>query len=70
VSKSPASESPHARRERHAFRYGYWYARITRADGTRDFDQVPLTEEDVLHPKIGDFIVQTDAHDEDRIYLK
>ena len=44
--------------------------RITRPDGTRDFDQVPLTEEDVLHPKIGDFIVQTDAHDEDRIYLK
>ena len=43
---------------------------ITRPDGTADFDQVPLTEEDVLHPKVGDFIVQTDAHDEDRIYLK
>ena len=24
----------------------------------------------MLHPKVGDFIVQTDAHDEDRIYLK
>ena len=43
---------------------------ITRPDGTEDLDQVPLTEEDVLHPEAGDFIVQTDAHDEDRIYLK
>src|SRR5262249_31727965 len=33
-------------------------------------DQVPLTLEDVLHPEVGDFIVQTDAHDNDRAYLK
>ena len=70
VSKSPASKSRHARRAQNPYRYGYRYARITRPDGTVDFDQVPLTEEDVLHPEVGDFIVQTDAHDEDRIYLK
>jgi colicin import membrane protein len=70
VSKSPASKSPHARREQDPYRYGWRYVPITRPDGTEDFDQVPLTEEDVLHPEVGDFIVQTKAHDEDRIYLK
>ncbi len=52
------------------FRYGWRYVRITRPDGTEAFDQVPLTLEDVLHPEEGDFIVQTDAHDDERAYLK
>ncbi len=52
------------------FRYGWRYVRITRPDGTEELDQVPLTLEDVLHPEEGDFIVQTDAHDDERAYLK
>jgi len=43
---------------------------VRRPDGTVDFDQVPLTPDDVLHPQVDDFIVQTNAHDDDRIYLK
>ena len=39
-------------------------------DGTESFDQIPLTLEDVLFPEVGDFIVQTDAHDSDVRYLK
>jgi colicin import membrane protein len=70
VSKSPASKPRDGGRAQNPYRYGYRYVRITRPDGTKAFDQVPLTEEDVLHPKVGDFIVQTDAHDEDRIYLE
>ena len=70
VSKSPASKSRNARRAQNLYRYGYRYVRVIRPDGTEDLDQVPLTEEDVLHPKAGDFIVQTAAQDEDRIYLK
>jgi len=34
------------------------------------FDQVPLTLKDVLFPKTGDFIVQSDGHDNDVSYLK
>jgi colicin import membrane protein len=52
------------------FRYGWRFVRITRPDGTEELDQVPLTLEDVLHPEEGDFIVQTDAHDDERAYLK
>jgi colicin import membrane protein len=52
------------------FRYGWRYVRITRPDGTEKFDQVPLTLEDVLFPETGDFIVQTDPHDNDLTYLK
>ena len=52
------------------FRYGWRYVRITRPDGTEEFDQVPLTLEDVLHPEEGDFIVQSDPHDRERTYLR
>ena len=52
------------------FRYGWRYVRVQRPDGTEEFDQVPLTLEDVLFPETGDFIVQTDPHDNDVVYLK
>ncbi len=52
------------------FRYGWRYVRIQRPDGTESFDQVPLTLEDVLFPETGDFIVQSDPHDNDLNYLK
>jgi colicin import membrane protein len=52
------------------FRYGWRYVRVQRSDGTETFDQIPLTLEDVLHPETGDFIVQTDPHDDDTAYLK
>lgn len=52
------------------FRYGWRYVRVQQPDGTETFDQIPLTLEDVLHPEVGDFIVQTDAHDDDAAYLK
>jgi hypothetical protein len=43
--------------------------RVPKPDGTEALEQVPLTLEDVLHPELGDTIVQTDAHDSDRAYL-
>jgi Uma2 family endonuclease len=33
-------------------------------------ERVPLTLQDVLYPQEGDYIVQTDAHDDDCAYLK
>ena len=68
VSTSPPpQQSPD---ESDPFRYGWRYVRVQRPDGTEDFDQVPLTLEDVLFPETGDFIVQTDLHDNDVVYLK
>ena len=67
VSDRPARIPP---REPDPFRYGWRYVRIVRPDGTEGLDQVPLTLEDVLHPEVGDFIVQSDPHDSDRAYLK
>ena len=52
------------------FRYGWRDVPVTLPDGTEALERVPLTLEDVLHPKLGDFIVQTDRHDSDRGYLK
>lgn len=52
------------------FRYGWRYVRRVRPDGTEEFDEVPLTLEDVLHPEEGDFIVNSTAHDSDTVYLR
>lgn len=51
------------------FRYGWRLVKTTRPDGTEDFDQIPLTLEDVLHPEEGDFIIQTPKHVADWVYL-
>lgn len=52
------------------YRYGWRHVRVERPDGTVEFDQVPLTLEDVLFPEVGDFIVQTTLHNRDIVYLK
>jgi Uma2 family endonuclease len=51
------------------FRYGWRYVRREQPDGTVTWDEVPLTLEDVLHPREGDVIVQNTVHDDDWFYL-
>jgi colicin import membrane protein len=70
VSKPPASKSRQTPAEPDPYRYGWRYVQITRPDGTEDLDQVPLTLEDVLHPKEGDVILQSDPHDKELAYLR
>lgn len=53
------------------YRYGWRYVRKRRRrDGKIVVRQVPLTEEDVLHPKMGDFIMNNDPHWLDVAYLR
>ena len=42
--------------------YGWRFVQRQNADGTVEEEQVPLTEEDVLHPLEDDFIVTNDLH--------
>ena len=70
VSTIHAPEQPAAGQPDDPFRYGWRYVRVQQPDGTETSDQIPLTLEDVLHPETGDFIVQTDPHDNDSAYLK
>ncbi len=70
VSKHPAARSVPAPAEPDLYRYGFRFVRFTNPDGTETVEQVPLTLENVLHPEDGDYIVETDAHDSDRAYLK
>ncbi|WP_028460153.1 Uma2 family endonuclease [Chloroflexus sp. Y-396-1] len=51
------------------FRYGWRYVRRPTPDDPNHLEQVPLTLEDVLHPEVGDFIVHSDRHETDRMYL-
>ena len=69
VSKPLAPITRPTRQQPDPYRYGWRYARVIRPDGTEDFDQVPLTPEDVLFPQEDDFIVQNTAHNADRRYL-
>src|SRR6185437_11108523 len=50
--------------------YGWRYVEQPGPDGLITTVQVPLTEEDVLHPQEDDFIVQNPAHEEDCHYLR
>ena len=51
------------------FRYGWRLVLRPTPDNPRHLEQVPLTLEDVLHPEVGDFIVHSDLHETDRMYL-
>ncbi|MFI5458001.1 MAG: Uma2 family endonuclease [Isosphaerales bacterium] len=51
------------------FRYGFRNVQVTRPDGSIDFDQIPLTLEDALHPEEGDRPVSSRAHALDCNYL-
>src|SRR5436305_2032682 len=51
------------------FFYGWRYVTRRNPDGSESRVQVPLTEEDVLHPQEDDFIMQNTAHTRDIYYL-
>ncbi|MGB9752005.1 Uma2 family endonuclease [Roseiflexus castenholzii] len=60
-SEPPPSDEP--------FRYGWRFVLRPTPDDPHHLEQVPLTLEDVLHPETGDFIVHSDRHETDRMYL-
>jgi Uma2 family endonuclease len=52
------------------FFYGWRDTYRVGADGRKEYVQVPLTPEDVLHPQEDDHIMLGDAHSDDTSYLK
>jgi hypothetical protein len=64
-----AEATPPAPAEADLYRYGWRYVKRTLPEGTVEFDQIPLTLEDVLHPQFEDVIPQNSAHGKDRCYL-
>jgi Uncharacterized protein conserved in cyanobacteria, COG4636 len=65
----PIATAPAPFPEDDPFRYGWRYVRRPTPDDPDHLEQVPLTLEDVLHPEVGDFIVHSDRHETDRMYL-
>jgi Uma2 family endonuclease len=51
------------------YRYGWRDVPTKQPDGSTDFIQVPLTLEDVLHPQMGDHVVENMRHDRAEVYL-
>ena len=60
---------PHTDADADPFRYGWRLVPRPTPDNPYHLEQVPLTLEDVLHPEEGDFIVHSDFHETDRMYL-
>jgi colicin import membrane protein len=48
--------------EQDPFRYGWRYVRRPTPDGDVELHQVPLTREDLLDPREGDFMIQSTTH--------
>lgn len=70
----PRNGTPAAARRRpktwkERFPYGWRYVRKVGPDGKETFDEVPLTLEDVLHPREGDVIPENTLQQRDRDYL-
>jgi Uma2 family endonuclease len=64
--RPPAPDTPP---DADPFRYGWRLVPRPTPDNPHNLEQVPLTLEDVLHPETGDFIVHSDRHETDRMYL-
>ena len=61
ASPPPEKEDP--------WRYGWRYAHRVGPDGTETIEEVPLTEEGLLFPEEGDFVVTNECHHIDCNYL-
>src|SRR5262245_61906432 len=56
-------------RQKASFAYGYREVRVRLPDGRSRRKRVPLTLEDVLHPRFGDVHMLGDPHSQDCTYL-
>ncbi len=68
--KAEASPAKSRRRKGASYQYGYREVPIKRPNGEFDTKRVPLTLNDVLHPRFGDVHVLSDAHGDDCSYLR
>ena len=69
MTQTTAKPSPPNAPAGDPFRYGWRFVPRPTPDDPHHLEQVPLTLDDVLHPDVGDFIVHSDRHETDRMYL-
>jgi colicin import membrane protein len=58
------------RSDQASFAYGWRYVARPGRNGRTEWDRIPLTLEDVLHPQEGDVLVPGDPHADDCTYLR
>jgi len=68
-SRAEYRKSP-ARSGGASFKYGWRLVRREGRDGRDEWQRIPLTLKDVLHPQFGDVHVLSDAHTDDCTYLR
>jgi colicin import membrane protein len=69
MTNVPTQPVPPTDADADPFRYGWRFVPRPTPDDPHNLEQAPLTLEDVLHPEVGDFIVRSDRHTTDRMYL-
>jgi Uma2 family endonuclease len=70
MSSALSTRHPAASDDDDRFRFGWRFVPRQQADGSTVMEQVPLTLEDLLHPKEGDVYVENSVHERDRRYLQ
>jgi colicin import membrane protein len=69
MTNVPTQPVPPTDADADPFRYGWRFVPRPTPNDPHNLEQTPLTLEDVLHPEVGDFIVRSDRHTTDRMYL-
>src|ERR1700724_3677326 len=67
VTASQAGQSQSGRED--PYRYGWRFVHRQASNGKKILEQAPLTAEDLLHPREGDFTVESSLHERNRRYL-
>ena len=57
-------------KEKDLYRYGWREIPHTLPDGQKIYERIPLTLEDIIHPQVGDFRMQSAEHEEISTYLR
>ncbi|RRR72229.1 MAG: Uma2 family endonuclease [Candidatus Viridilinea halotolerans] len=69
TTSAQPQQPPSPANDEDVWRYGWRYVHRPLPLDAENYERVPLTLQDVLHPELGDAIVHSDRHETDRMYL-
>jgi len=70
IIRKPTESGPPRPRKENKYRFGWRDVPRTDERGRLHFDMIPLTEEDILHPKLEDHVTQNQPHNQDVTYIQ
>jgi colicin import membrane protein len=69
IIRKPSDAGPPPPPKDNPYRFGWRYLPRVDERGRQQYDMIPLTEEDILHPRLDDHVTQNQPHIVDFVYL-